>query len=175
MRKLTTTLLFCATASLGLLLGCATESPTNIPLSQTFEMAPETNQENTSNTNTTSTNTSNTNVSLTQGQPKSLVTLGADQDLAEIVRNAPGVVLIDFYATWCGPCVKQGKVLRDLENYASTKNASIIKIDVDQHKDLAEIFDISALPTLMLIKDGKIVDQQLGLANANRITELLGR
>ncbi len=164
MRKLTITLLLGATVSLGMLLGCATESPTSFPLSQNLEI-PENNQEN----------TPSTNVALVKGQPRSLITLGADQDLAELVRNAPGVVLIDFYATWCGPCVKQGKVLRNLENYASQKKASIIKVDVDQHKDLAQVFDVSALPTLMLVKDGKIVDQQLGLANETRVAELLGR
>lgn len=163
MRTFKITILLGATISLGLLLGCATEYPTNLPVSQTFDV------------NETRPVSTIASASATQTGSKSLITLGANQDLAELVRQAPGVVLIDFYATWCGPCVKQGQVLHELEGYASEQQASIIKIDVDQHKDLAEIFDVSALPTLMLVKDGKIVDRQLGLANENRITELLGR
>ena len=71
--------------------------------------------------------------------------------------------------------MKQGKVLHQLENFASQKKASIIKVDVDQHEELATLFDVSALPTLMLIKDGKIVERQRGLASETRVTELLSR
>jgi len=160
MRTYVITLLWGATISLGLLLGCATEFPASIPVTQTLELP---------------VSTILSNAVPVVAKPKPLITLGDDQDLAKLVREAPGVVLIDFYATWCGPCVKQGKVLSELEGFASKRKASIIKIDVDQHKNLADAFDVSALPTLMLVKDGKIVDRQLGLANRTRITELLKR
>ena len=162
MRTYTITILLAATIGLGMLLGCATEIPSSVSVTQTLELP----------------NPGSRNLSdafPVEAKSKSLITLGEDQDLAKLVREAPGVVLIDFHATWCGPCVKQGKVLRELEGFASQRKASIIKIDVDQHKNLAEIFDVSALPTLMLVKDGKIVDRQLGLANRTRITELLKR
>ena len=108
-------------------------------------------------------------------EPGNLITLGAEQDLAELVRNAPGVVLIDFYADWCGPCVKQGELLQELEPFAARNSASIIKINVDQHQNLAALFDVSALPTMLLVKDGKIVDRQTGFADQNRVVELLSR
>jgi len=162
------TLVFCATVGMGVLLGCSSEYPASIPLSQNYD-TPDPH----------ALDVAGVSVSLSDSaqnrKPKSLITLGEGQDLADLVNKAPGVVLVDFYATWCGPCVKQGKVLHDLENYASQKKASIIKVDVDQHEELATIFDVSALPTLMVIKDGKVVDQQLGLASKTRITELLNR
>lgn len=164
MRNFNITLVLCATVGLGLLLGCATEYPGNLPVSQTFDsLTPNTLRD------------AGVSASLTDSKTKSLVTLGKDQDLAELVVKAPGVVLVDFYATWCGPCVKQGKVLHGLEDYASQKNASIIKVDVDQHEELASLFEVSSLPTLMLIKDGKIVERQRGLASKTRVTELLSR
>ena len=179
MRNFNTALVLCATIGLGLLLGCATEYPSNLPVSQTHDSIER---------HTLS------DVTLSAPAPapalpapvlsapatnspkvKSLITLGKDEDLANLIGNAPGVVLVDFYATWCGPCVKQGKVLHGLADFASQKNASIIKVDVDQHEKLASLFDVSALPTLMLIKDGKVVDRQRGLANETRVTELLSR
>jgi len=161
-------IVFCATVGLGLLLGCSSELPSTLPLSQNYDApAPRVHD------------AGSISVSLSDSKPirksKSLITLRADQDLGDIVRKAPGVVLVDFYASWCGPCVKQGKVLHDLENYASQKKASIIKVDVDKHEDLATIFEVSSLPTLLLIKDGKIVEQQLGLASKTRVAELLNR
>jgi len=160
MRTYVITLLLGATISLGLLLGCATEFPASIPVTQTLEIPAGTLLPGTAPV---------------EAKPQPLITLRHDQDLAKLVREAPGVVLIDFYATWCGPCARQGKVLSELEGFASEIKASIIKIDVDQHKSLADIFDVSALPTLMLVKNGKIVDRQLGLANRTRVTELLKR
>ena len=164
MRTYAITILLGATIGLGMLLGCATEIPTSISVTQTLDPP-----------NSGSVNKLLSDAVPVEAKSKSLITLGDDQDLAKLVREAPGVVLIDFHASWCGPCVKQGKVLRELEGFASKRKASIIKVDVDQHKNLAEIFDVSALPTLMLVKDGKIVDRQLGLANRTRITELLKR
>lgn len=164
MRTYMITLLLGATIGLGMLLGCATEFPGTIPVSQTLDSP-----------RVGSTRAVLSDTVVVKEKPKSLITLGNDQDLAQLVREAPGVVLIDFYATWCGPCKKQGKVLSELEDFASKRNASIIKIDVDQHKELAEIFDVSALPTLMLVKEGKIVDRQLGVASQTRVTELLKR
>ena len=163
MRNFNITLVLCATVGLGLSLGCATEYPGNVPVSQGFDSVErQTLSEVTLETPSTA---------ITQ----SVVTLRKGEDLAELVVKAPGVVLVDFHATWCGPCVKQGKVLQGLADYASQQNASIIKVDIDQHEELATLFEVSALPTLMLIKDGKIVDRQRGLASRTRVTELLSR
>ena len=176
MRNFNIALVFCATVGLGLLLGCSSEYPATLPVSQTFDTLNENTLRNTSLSSSTASTASTTSTASTpETKVKSLINLGKGQDLRELVVKAPGVVLLDFHATWCGPCVKQGKVLHGLENFASQKKASIIKVDVDQHEELASLFDVSALPTLMLIKDGKIVERQSGLASENRITEFLSR
>ena len=102
-----------------------------------------------------------------------LTTLGPDDDLLKMVDQASGVVLLDFYADWCGPCRTQGGILHEMEDTASQNNAAIIKVDVDQHRQLARALNITSLPTLMLIKDGEVIDRQIGLADHERVAALL--
>ena len=104
-----------------------------------------------------------------------LTTLGPDDDISEMIGQATGVVLLDFYADWCGPCRAQGGILHEMEDTASQNGASIIKVDVDQHRQLASALNITSLPTLMLIKDGRIIDHQIGLADHERIAALLSQ
>ncbi len=77
-----------------------------------------------------------------------------------------GLVLIDFYATWCGPCSMLAPVLEELDKEMDIK---IIKIDVDELPDLAQQFRIMSIPALMLFKDGKFVKQQLGYMPLNHL------
>ena len=105
----------------------------------------------------------------------SLTTLGPNDDLAELVAQASGVVLVDFYADWCGPCRTQGGILHEMELTASQHHASIIKVNVDQHRRLASALNVTSLPTLMLIKDGQIIERQSGVANHQRVAALLSK
>ena len=104
-----------------------------------------------------------------------LTTLNSSDDLTSMVENASGVVLIDFYADWCGPCRKQGGILHEMENTARQNNASIIKVNVDQHRGLASAFNVTSMPTLILIKDGQVIERQTGVANHQRVASLLSR
>ena len=70
------------------------------------------------------------------------------------------VVLVDFYATWCGPCKMMGPVLDELAN--DRNNVKIIKVDVDQNPNLAKQFGIMTIPTLVLFKNGHEVKKQIG-------------
>ena len=72
-----------------------------------------------------------------------------------------GVVLVDFYADWCGPCKMISPILSEL----STKlegEAAIVKVNVDEESELAQRFDVMSIPTLILFKDGKPVGRQTG-------------
>ena len=104
-----------------------------------------------------------------------LTTLGLGDDLRNMVGQASGVVLIDFYADWCGPCRTQGGILHEMESTASQNNASIIKINVDQHRQLASAFNVTSMPTLILIKNGQIIERQTGVANHQKVASLLSR
>ena len=108
-------------------------------------------------------------------QNASLITLGRTEQFNEIVQQAPGVVLVDFYADWCKPCQKQGEILKGLGTTASANQAQIVKVNVDQHPALAQKFQANALPTLLVLKRGKVVERRQGLTNAAEITSLLKR
>lgn len=71
-----------------------------------------------------------------------------------------GLVLVDFFATWCGPCKMIGPVLEQISNERA--DLKIVKVDVDQNQDLAMRYGVMSIPTLILFKDGKPVAQQLG-------------
>ncbi|TWU43243.1 Thioredoxin [Novipirellula aureliae] len=105
--------------------------------------------------------------SMTTPQPPtpSLIDLPASSDLDEAIATASGTIILDFYADWCGPCRSQGKILRDLESTAAQKQALIVKVNVDQHPELAEQLQVSALPTLMVVKNGQLVHRQTGMAS----------
>lgn len=71
-----------------------------------------------------------------------------------------GLVLVDFFATWCGPCKMLMPVL---ENVSAEKNDTLfVKVDIDNYRDLAIESEVRAVPTLVLFKDGKEVDRTTG-------------
>lgn len=80
------------------------------------------------------------------------------------------VVIVDFYADWCGPCQMLAPVLEQLDKEASLK---IVKINVDEIPDLARQFRIMSIPTLMLFKDGKFTKKELGYMPIERLREFI--
>lgn len=99
----------------------------------------------------------------------SLITLAAYDDLEDKIGGVSGPVILDFYADWCGPCQTQSKILHDLEDTAAKTETLIVKINVDDHPKIAKQFAVRSLPTLMMVKDGEIVERQTGVANKSRL------
>ncbi|OOM06646.1 thioredoxin [Clostridium saccharobutylicum] len=81
-----------------------------------------------------------------------------------------GIVLVDFFATWCGPCKMLAPVLEGLSSELEGK-AKIIKVDIDQSPDLADQFQISSVPTMIIFKDGQKADMLVGFLPKERIQE----
>ena len=71
-----------------------------------------------------------------------------------------GVVLVDFFATWCGPCKMQAPILDELKEDRS--DVKVVKIDVDQEADIARLYGVMSIPTLILFKDGKEIAKNVG-------------
>ncbi len=72
---------------------------------------------------------------------------------------ASGKVLVDFFATWCGPCQMLAPVLEQLDKEVNIK---ILKIDVDELSDLARIYRVMSIPTLVILENGKMVKREMG-------------
>ena len=79
------------------------------------------------------------------------------------------VVLVDFFATWCGPCKMLTPVLEELSNDRSL--VKIVKVDIDESMDLAKRYGIMSVPTLLLFKDGKLIANRVGFASKNEIED----
>ena len=93
------------------------------------------------------------------------------ENFEELVINAPGKVLLDFWATWCGPCQMIAPHLEEI--VAEDESITIGKIDVDQQMALALQFGITSIPTLVVMENGKAVKQALGYRPKADILKLL--
>ena len=89
------------------------------------------------------------------------------------VINSDKNVLLDFWATWCGPCQMLGPIVEEIANeYPQYK---ICKIDVDEESELAQAFGIVSIPTLIVYKDGQAVAKEVGYRSKEDILLLLNR
>lgn len=84
-----------------------------------------------------------------------------DQTATEAIKSGE-VVVIDFWATWCGPCIKLGPVVEELaEKYAG--QAKIGKLNIDDESDIVSEFRVRNIPTVLFFKDGELKDRSVGL------------
>ncbi len=90
---------------------------------------------------------------------------------SEII-NAEKPVLVDFFATWCGPCQTMKPILDDLKSKLGN-TASVLKVDVDKNPHAASKYQIRSVPTLILFKQGKIVWRQSGVVPANQLAQII--
>lgn len=91
------------------------------------------------------------------------------QNFEEEVLKSEKPMLVDFWATWCGPCMRQGPIIEELaaEGYA------VGKVDVDEEPALAQRFGIMSIPTIVVFKGGKEVNRLVGLTPKDRLKSLL--
>ncbi len=101
----------------------------------------------------------------------SLTTLAAGSDLTEQLNATPGPVLLDFYADWCGPCKMQGKILHEMVDDPAGQPLQVIKIDIEEHPQLAKKLQVKRLPTLMLVQDGNMVKRQTGALSKDQLVQ----
>lgn len=91
-----------------------------------------------------------------------------NENLKEEIKE--GNILVDFYADWCGPCKMLGPVLEELSEERSTK---IIKVNVDEHEDLAREYGVMSIPTLIYFEDGKQKKRNTGFLPKEALTNWL--
>ena len=93
-------------------------------------------------------------------------------DFEEVVLKSEKPVLVDFNATWCGPCRMLKPTLEQLA--AERSDVTVVGVDIDENMDLAEEHGVFSIPCLVLFKDGAEVDRSVGLVPRESIEQLLG-
>lgn len=88
------------------------------------------------------------------------------------IINTNSLVLVDFYAEWCGPCKMMSPILQEVKSKVQ-EAVKIIKINVDQHQELASHFMVRGVPTMMLFKEGKLLWRQSGVLSANDLVHIV--
>lgn len=92
------------------------------------------------------------------------------ENFEEEVINYKGIVLLDFYGTWCMPCKMLAPIL---EKVSKEKNIKLAKVDIDENEELVKKFGIMSVPTVKVFKDGKEIDSSVGLVSETRILNLI--
>ena len=100
------------------------------------------------------------------------VTKITNDNFEEEVLNAKEPVLVDFWATWCGPCQTMGPLVEEIaEERADIK---VCKLDVDQEPDLARQYRVMSIPTFLVFKEGEVVKRDMGVMSKEEVEGLIG-
>ncbi len=86
---------------------------------------------------------------------------------------AKGVTLVDFWATWCGPCQMQTPILEQQVIPAVAGRAQVAKVNVDEARDLAVRYGVKSIPALFIFKDGQVVQQFIGLQRGDALVKAI--
>ena len=96
------------------------------------------------------------------------ITLNAENFEAEVLKSEQPV-LVDFWATWCGPCMRQGPIVAEL----ASMGYKVGKVDVDDQPELASQFKVMSIPTMIIFRGGQEVQRLVGLTPKEKLQELM--
>lgn len=96
------------------------------------------------------------------------------QNFDEVISNSDKPVLVDFWASWCGPCRMMSPIVDDLADQMASV-LKVCKVNVEDNQDLAARFQVMSIPTLMLFKDGKAVHTVVGAVPRDRLVQELAQ
>ncbi len=95
----------------------------------------------------------------------------SEKEFNEILANSKNIVVVDFFAEWCSPCIMMSPIIEELSG--RLKNVKFVKINIDENSSLSGKFKVMSIPTLIVFKDGKEVDRIIGSQSAEIIEEKL--
>ena len=95
-----------------------------------------------------------------------MIYLDKEENFDELIKD--GVVLVDFYATWCGPCKMLESELESIED-----KIKIVKVDIDKFQKLTQEYRIMSVPTMIFYKDGKKVNEVVGYHTSDELLEII--
>lgn len=94
----------------------------------------------------------------------------SSQEYEKEVKQSKKTVILDFWAGWCGPCKMMSPIIDEIAD--ENKEVKVCKVNVDEEQELAKQFNIMSIPTIVIMKDGKIVNQVVGVVDKNEILKM---
>lgn len=91
-----------------------------------------------------------------------------DKNFQEEALDADELIVVDFWAEWCGPCKMISPIIEELSDEYSGK-AKVGKVDVDQNSDISMKYGIRSIPTILFLKNGEVVDKQVGVTTKEKL------
>lgn len=95
------------------------------------------------------------------------------EEFVEKVINSPNIVVVDFFADWCGPCKMLSPILEKL----STVNSAVefYKINIDENPAISDEFEVQSIPNIVIFKNGQAVDRSIGFKSEQQLQEIIDR
>lgn len=100
--------------------------------------------------------------------------VASDQNFQQEVLQSPIPALVDFWAVWCGPCRAVAPVLDEIASEYEGK-INVLKLNVDENPGTAAQYGVRSIPTLILFKNGRVVDQSVGVAPKEHLTAMINK
>lgn len=91
------------------------------------------------------------------------------------VENNLGLVLVDFFAPWCGPCQMMLPIIEEMINEYKDQKVKIGKLNIDENQDIASKYNVMSVPTFLIFKNGKVVDKQIGYCAKDELIRLIDK
>ena len=96
-------------------------------------------------------------------QAASAIIHAADDDFDTVVSEKPGVTIVDFWASWCGPCRMMEPILDEIATEQAERGVRVVRVNSDEARETAHRFEIRSVPTLIFFKDGEPIFEMVGL------------
>lgn len=103
-----------------------------------------------------------------------MIDLKKEDDLKQLIESSGKTILIDFWATWCNPCKQLGQTLDSIKDDYADK-LQIVKIDLEEHPQLAAQYRVRSVPTMIVLKDGYPEDTHIGSGSEKVIRDFIDR